>query len=190
MIGSSATCPLNRPRITRGRAATGRSSPAGCGRPRSSSMVGATSQMRPPGADPRAAVGVVHVEERDGVERVGGVRLARRRVLHQLAVAVVGRDEDRAALRARRVDDLADAGVDRLDRVDGRVEHARCARPCRGWRSSPATKSYLPARDGLVHRLGDAGRAHLAASGRRWRRPSATGASCGLRPRRAPRARR
>ena len=81
---------------------------AGWGMPSSSSIVGATSQMRPPGVELRAAVGVVHVEERDGVRRVRGVRLARRRVLHQLAVAVVGRDEDRAPLRARRVDDLAE----------------------------------------------------------------------------------
>ena len=48
--------------------------------------------------NPSARVSVVHVEERHRIERVRGVRLARRRVTHQLAVAVIGRHDERPAL--------------------------------------------------------------------------------------------
>ena len=61
------------------------------------------------------AIGVVHVEERHRVERVRRVRRARLRVLHLLAVAVIGGDDERAVLLAHRLGDATDADVDGLD---------------------------------------------------------------------------
>ena len=62
------------------------------------------------------------------VQRVRGVRLAGRGVVHRLGVAVVGGDQHLAAGVARRRDDAADARVERLDRaLDGGVEVAGVA---------------------------------------------------------------
>ena len=59
-----------------------------------------------------------------------------RRVLHQLAVAVVGGDDDRAALRAR-PPRRSCRRPRRPPRPRGWPRRVRrCARPCRGWRSS------------------------------------------------------
>jgi len=51
------------------------------------------------------------------------------------AFAVIGRHHAYAAMLAHRRDDLAEALVDDLDRVHGRLDHARVHRPCRHWRS-------------------------------------------------------
>ena len=56
-----------------------------------------------------------------GVGRLGG------RVEHLLGVAVVGGDDQLAAFGQHGVDDLADTGVDGLDRGDGGVELAGVA---------------------------------------------------------------
>ena len=134
---------------------------AGCGSPSSSSIVGATSQMRPPRRSRALRVGVVDVEQRHRVERVRGVGLAGRRVLHQLAVAVIGRDEDRAASRARRLDDLRRRPRRRPRPRGSRRRACRCARPCRGWRSSRGRSRTSPLRTASATRPRDRGRAHL-----------------------------
>ena len=108
---------------------------AGWGRPMISSIVGATSQMRPPVRSFALAIGVVHVEERHRVQRVRGVRRAGLGVDHLLAVAVVGGDDERAALLANGLRDATDAHVDGLDGLDRRGRGRRCDRPCRGSRS-------------------------------------------------------
>ena len=49
------------------------------------------------------------------VQRVGGMRLAGRRVVHHFGVAVIGGDQHFAAARLSRVDHAADAHVERFD---------------------------------------------------------------------------
>ena len=111
----------------------------GCGTPSSSSIVGATSQMRPRGTRARFGVVVVDVHQRHRERGVRGVRLSAGRIFHQLAVAVVGSDEHAAALRARRGDDRRRLRCRPLATASRpRRPASRCAPPCRGWRSSPA----------------------------------------------------
>ena len=106
------------------------------------------------------AVGVVHVQERHGVRRVRGVGLAGRRVLHQLAVAVVRRDEERPALGARRLDHLPQRQVDRLHRRHRGVHHSGVADHV-GVREVHEDEVELVALDRADHRVADGGRAHL-----------------------------
>ena len=71
---------------------------AGCGRPISSSKVGAMSASRPSAS---ARVAAAHQQHRHRVGGVRGVRAAGLGIAHHLAVAVVGGDEQRAAGLAR-----------------------------------------------------------------------------------------
>src|SRR3546814_4710942 len=58
---------------------------------------------------------------------MGGMRLARFRVAHLLDIAVIGGDEQQpAGLPDRRLQP-AEAGIDRLDRLDGGIDDARMA---------------------------------------------------------------
>ena len=97
---------------------------AGCSRPRRSSTVGARSESSPPS---RSSAPATVSDERHRVRRVRRVR-ADAVVLEQLlGVPVVGRHEADAACAVRRLDDLAEAGVGRLDRRDDRRDHAGVA---------------------------------------------------------------
>ena len=183
-----------RRRCSRAPSARGASAPvisAGWGRPRSSSIVGATSQMRPPGAELRvrgrrrsrrgAGTGL-------GVCAVCGWPVAGSFISSQLPWSAVMRTAPPCARAASTI--FPTPGVDRLDRVDRRVEHARVPDHV-GVGEVDEHEVVLAALDRPRPTASrDGGRAHLAASGRTSRRPSATGASCGPRPRTAPRARR
>ncbi len=81
-------------------------------------------------------------------------------VLHLLAVAVIGGDQERAARGAHGRGDGADAGVHRLDGVDGRVELAGVADHV-GVGEVDEDEVVLAALDGRHHLVRDAQRAHL-----------------------------
>ena len=78
----------------------------GCGRSISSSIVGAISASRPSAS---ARVAAAQQQHRHRIGGVRGVRAAGRRIAHQFAIAVVGGDQQRAALPLDRVGDLAQA---------------------------------------------------------------------------------
>ena len=59
----------------------------------------------------------VDVNERDRIERVRRVRSAGRRIFHQLAVSVVGSDEERAALGDDGIGNASDPVIDGFDRM-------------------------------------------------------------------------
>ena len=77
------------------------------------SIVGAMSCNAPPVADGRRAA---DIQEGNQVQRVRGVRLSGRRVVHHLGVAVVGGDQDFAAGSAGSGDHPSDADVECFDR--------------------------------------------------------------------------
>ena len=87
----------------------------GCGRPISSSRVGAMSASRPSAKEAPAAA---RQQDRHRIGGVRGVRPAGVGIAHQLAIAVVGGDQQRAAASLDRVGDAAEPAVDRLDRLD------------------------------------------------------------------------
>ena len=100
---------------------------AGAASPMALSNVGAISQSapsliteRPPG------IGTVHEDER---HLRSGMRRMRRSVIcdHLVAVAVIGRYERESAFAANGVDDLAHAGIHRLNGGDGGGDDARVA---------------------------------------------------------------
>ena len=78
-------------------------------------MVGARSASRPSASlaspPPASSTGT-------GLVVCDGVRAAGHRIAHQFAIAVVGGDQQRAARPLDRIHDLAEAGVDRLHRLD------------------------------------------------------------------------
>ena len=84
-------------------------------RPISASSVGATSASLPSFS---AVAPPPMQQHRHRVGGVRGVRPAGRRIAHQLAVAVIGGDQQRAALLLHRGGDAAEAGIDRLHRLD------------------------------------------------------------------------
>jgi hypothetical protein len=55
------------------------------------------------------------------------VRVAGDRIDHQFGIAVIGGDQQRPALGEDGIGDLSKAGIDRLDRLDRRREHAGVA---------------------------------------------------------------
>ena len=87
--------------------------------------MGATS-ARMPLSQPAACGFGGDVEEVDEIGGVGGVGRAVG-VAHQLAVAVVGRDEELAAEGERLFHDLAHAVVDRFHGFDAGLDHAGVA---------------------------------------------------------------
>ena len=87
--------------------------------------VGAMSARRPPvGFEFRALEAVVDEDEGDVEGGVGGVGAVVDGVPHLFAVAVVGGDDEGAALGQYRVDEFADAVVDDFDGFDGGGEFA------------------------------------------------------------------
>ena len=114
---------------------------AGWGMPSSASKVGARSARRP-----SCKVGAAAEQEgRDRVGGVGGVRSAGLGVAHQLAIAVVGGDQQRAARLGDGVGDAAQAGIDGFDRLDGGGEAAGVADHVGVCDSSCTIRSYLAA---------------------------------------------
>ncbi len=114
----------------------------GCFRPISSSRVGATSASRPSRSDGRAAA---HQQHRDRVGGVRGVRAAGRGVAHLLAVAVIGGDQQRAALLFHRGGDAAEAGIHRLHGLD-RGGRLPVWPTMSGLAKFSTIRSYLPSR--------------------------------------------
>src|SRR3984957_2418675 len=60
----------------------------------------------------------IHHQYRHRIGGVRGMRATGRRVLHQLAIAVVGGDQQRASLMLQRRDEAAQTGVHRFHRLD------------------------------------------------------------------------
>jgi len=69
-------------------------------------------------------VASVHEHHRDGIGCVRRMRAAGLWIAHQLAVAMVGREEQRAAGFANGVGNPAETRIHRLDGLDGRVQLA------------------------------------------------------------------
>ena len=96
---------------------------AGFGRPISSSKVGATSASLPSTTlRPRAPTTITGTRF-----SVCAVRLMGRGIGHRLGIAVVGGDQNRAALGFDRGAKPPEATVDRFHRLDGGVENAAMA---------------------------------------------------------------
>jgi hypothetical protein len=101
-----------------------------------------------------------HGHQRHRVGGVCGVHSTGGRIDHELAIPVVGGDEDAAARPLRAGQHPLEAAVHRLHRLDHRRQHARVAHHV-GIGVVAEQEVVVALLDGAAERLGDPGRAHL-----------------------------
>ena len=155
--------------------------------PMSASSVGARSARRPSWSV--APGGPADEDHRDRVQGVGGVRAAGRGIDHHLAVAVVGGDDaSRRPCPRPPAITCAEAGVDRLDRLDRRLEDAGVADHV-GVGVVADEQRVVAGTDRGDQMLGHLGGGHLRRRGRRCA-PWGSAPCSAPRPRRGARRRR